>query len=444
MRVAVVGAGYVGLVSGVCLAETGHEVVCVDVSADRVAGILRGESPIHEAGLEPLLRAHLGRRFTATRDLEAAVRGSALTLIAVGTPFDGSAIDLGYVRQAAEQIGFALRTARDYHVVVVKSTVVPGTTDSVVTPLLEQASGRRAGRDFGVGMNPEFLTEGQAVRDFLEPDRIVLGAGDPRSLEALEALYAAFPTVPKIRTNPRTAEMIKYASNAMLATAISFSNEIANLCATLGGVDAVDVMRGLHVSNYLSPAGSDGVRVEAPLTSFLLPGCGFGGSCLPKDVSALAAHGEAAGLPMRLMRAVLDVNREQPAQLLRRLETHFPSLEGHRVAVLGLAFKPDTDDVRESPAFPVIDLLLERGAHVRAYDPVAMPAARRVLGDRVAYAGSLEESLSEVDAVLLVTRWKEFEAVPELLRGLSSPPLVVDGRRQLDQRDVPRYAAIGL
>ena len=444
MRVAVVGAGYVGLVSGVCLAEAGHEVVCVDVSATRVASILRGEPPIHEEGLEPLLRAHLGGRFTATQDLDSAVRASDLTLIAVGTPFDGSAIDLAYVRQAAEQIGRALGATRSYHVVVVKSTVVPGTTDSVVLPILEAASGRRAGRDFGVGMNPEFLTEGQAVRDFLEPDRIVLGAGDERTLEALEALYASFPDVPKIRTNPRTAEMIKYASNALLATAISFSNEIANLCSALGGVDAVDVMRGLHVSNYLSVTCAGGGRIVAPIASFLLPGCGFGGSCLPKDVSALAAHGETVGVRMRLMRSIIEVNREQPGQLIRCLEAHFPSLDGLRVAVLGLAFKPDTDDVRESPAFPVIGRLLECGATVRAYDPVAMPAAREVIGGAIEYADSLERCVSDVDAVILVTRWKQFEAVPGLLRGMASPPLLVDGRRQLDKGNVPRYAGIGL
>ena len=443
MRVAVVGAGYVGLVSGVCLAETGHEVVCVDLSAARVARIQRGEPPIHEAGLERLLRAHLGKRFTATQDLEPAVRWADVTLVAVGTPFDGAGIDLGQVRAAAQQIGHALRSTAGYHVVVVKSTVVPGTTDSVVSPLLEQASGKRAGRDFGVGMNPEFLTEGQAVRDFLEPDRIVLGAGDERAAEVLEALYAPFPAVPKIRTNPRTAEMIKYASNALLATAISFSNEIANLCAALGGVDAVDVMHGVHASSYLS-VGAGEARVEAPLAAFLLPGCGFGGSCLPKDVSALAAHGEAAGAPMRLLQSVLAVNREQPEQFLRRLEAHFPSLDGLRVAVLGLAFKPDTDDVRESPAFPVIRLLLERGARVRAYDPVAMPAARDVLGSVIDYADSLERCVADVDAVLLVTRWKQFEALPGLLSGMSSPPLLVDGRRQLDRRDVPRYAGIGL
>ena len=444
MRVAVVGTGYVGLVTGVCLAEVGHDVVCVDVDPTKVAKILRGEPPIHETGLEPLLRRHLGKRFTATTDLGAAVRASDLTLIAVGTPFDGTHIDLSYVRRAAGEIGAALRGKPGYHVVVVKSTVGPGTTDSVVVPILEESSGKRAGVDFGVGMNPEFLTEGQAVRDFMEPDRIVLGAADGRALEALEGLYASFKGVPKISTNPRTAEMIKYASNALLATAISFSNELANLCAALGQVDAVDVMEGLHASSYLSVPGPNGSRVEAPITSFFLPGCGFGGSCLPKDVSALAAYGEAAGVPMPLLRSVIAVNQGQPGEVLRQLEKHFPSLAGLRIGILGLAFKPDTDDVRESPAFPVIRLLLERQARVKAFDPVAMPQARAVLGDSISYADSLEACLAEVDAVVLLTRWTQFETVPALLAAMKSPPLLVDGRRQLDKHSVPRYAGIGI
>ena len=444
MRVAVVGAGYVGLVSGVCLAEVGHEVVCVDLDPVKVAKIQAGEPPIHEAGLEPLLRSQLGKRFTVTSDLAAAVRASDLTLIAVGTPFDGQRIDLTFVRQAAAEIGAALRRKTAYHVVVVKSTVVPGTTDSVVAPILEATSGKRAGVDFGVGMNPEFLTEGQAVRDFMEPDRLVLGAADGRALESLEALYVSFNGLPKIRTNPRTAEMIKYASNAFLATAISFSNEIANLCAALGQVDAVDVMRGLHASSYLTVHCPGGSPIEAPITAFLYPGCGFGGSCLPKDVKALAAHGESAGVPMPLLRTVDAVNVGQPGQVLRQLERHVPSLAGLRVGVLGLAFKPDTDDVRESPAFPVIRLLLERQATVKAFDPVAMPQARSLLGNAITYAESLDACLREVDAVVLLTRWKQFEAVPALLRGMRSPPLLVDGRRQLDPRSVPRYAGIGI
>jgi UDPglucose 6-dehydrogenase len=443
MRISIVGAGYVGLVSGVCLAETGHEVTCVDLDPAKVAMIRRGEPPMHEEGLGSMLRRQLGARFAVSEDLAAAVRASELTFIAVGTPFDGQRIDLGQVRRVAGEIGAALRERSAYHVVVVKSTVVPGTTDSVVAPLLEQASGRRAGLDFGVGMNPEFLTEGQAVHDFLNPDRLVLGAMDERAMAVMERLYAPFAGVPMVRTNPRTAEMIKYASNALLATAVSFSNEIANLCAALGQVDAIQVMEGVHASSYLTVGGPDGARTVAPLASFLLPGCGFGGSCLPKDVNALAAHGEAAGVSMQLLRSVMDVNSRQPREMLRLLERHFPTLSGLRVAVLGLAFKPDTSDVRDSPAFAVIRLLLERNAIVRAHDPVAMPEARRVLGDSIAYVDSIERCLETVDAVLLLTRWEEFDTVPALLRAMPSPPLLVDGRRHLAPDSVPRYAGIG-
>jgi UDPglucose 6-dehydrogenase len=444
MRVSVIGTGYVGLVSGVCLAEVGHDVVCVDVDAAKVAKIRDGIPPIFEEGLEPLLRKHLGTRFSATGDLRAAVQSSDVTLIAVGTPFDGQRIDLTYVRQVSSEIGRALRDKNAYHLVVVKSTVVPGTTDSVVRPLLEEASGKQAGVGFGVGMNPEFLTEGQAIQDFLEPDRIVLGASDARGMELLEALYAPFPAVPKIRTNPATAEMIKYASNALLATAISFSNELANLCTAVGGIDAIDVMEGVHASAYLTVAAAGGKRARAPIASFLLPGCGFGGSCLPKDVSALVAHGESLGTPMPLLRAVLAVNAKQPGQVLKLLEDRFPSLQGLRVGVLGLAFKPDTDDVRESPAIPVIRLLTARQASVKAYDPVAADEARKILGDAVTYSPSLADCLAGVDAVVLLTRWKEFEAVPGMLAAMKAPPWLIDGRRQLDKRTVARYAGIGL
>ncbi len=443
MRVSVVGTGYVGLVSGVCLAEAGHEVLCVDVDGAKVASILRGEPPIFEEGLGELLRKNLGHRMCATVDLRRAVLGSDLTLVAVGTPFDGTRIDLGYVLQAAREIGAALREKPGYHVVIVKSTVVPGTTDGPVRAALEEASGKRAGEDFGLGMNPEFLTEGQAVADFMRPDRIVLGAIDAATMDALDRLYAPFVDAPRVRTNPRTAEMVKYASNALLATAISFSNEIGDLCAALGGVDVVDVMDGVHASSYLTVNGAGG-RVRAPLASFLQAGCGFGGSCLPKDVKALVAHGAQAGVAMPLLSSVLTVNQARPGQVLRILERHFRPLEGVRVGVLGLAFKPDTDDVRESPAIPIIELLLSTRASVKAYDPVAVPAARKVLGGTVAYAGSLDECIDDVEAVVLLTRWKEFECVPAILGARTPSPLLLDGRRQLDKRAVPRYAGVGL
>lgn len=444
MKVSVMGTGYVGLVSGVCLAEKGFDVVCVDLDATKVDRINRGDPPIYERGLEALLQRNAGTRLRATLDAREAVVSTDLTLIAVGTPFDGTTIDLTYVKESARTIGQALATKTGYHTVVVKSTVVPGTTDSVVLPILEQASGRKAGRDFGVGMNPEFLTEGEAVSDFMDPDRIVLGGMDARAQDALEQLYAPFPDAPRLRTNNATAEMIKYASNAMLATLISFSNELANLGSALGGIDTVDVMRGLHLSRYLSPL-ENGKRIEPSVVSFLMAGCGFGGSCLPKDVSALVAYGRARGVPMDLLHSTLTVNARQPAEVFRLLAKHFPSLKGRKVSVLGLSFRPDTNDMRESPAIPIVRRLLEEGAVVSGYDPAAKEEARHILGDRVALRDSLDEVLEGADAVVLVTRWKEFERVPALLaRRGAQAPVFVDGRRMLDKTAFARYEGIGL
>ena len=443
MKVSIMGTGYVGLVTGACLAEKDHEVVCIDVDAKKVDSINQGKPPIHERGLEELLRRHSGKRLKATLDAKNAILTSDITFIAVGTPFDGQRIDLRYVKQSATTIGETLAEKPGYQTVVVKSTVVPGTTDGVVLPILEQASGKRAGQDFGVGMNPEFLTEGEAVSDFMDPDRIVLGGIDARTQDELARVYAPFQGAPTVRTNNSTAEMIKYASNAMLATLISFSNELANLGAAIGNIDTVDVMRGLHLARYLSPL-ENGKRIEPSIVSFLMAGCAFGGSCLPKDVSALVAHGKSFGIPMEVLAAVLAVNSRQPAQIFKLLGKHFPSLKGTRVTLLGLSFRPDTDDMRESPAIPIIRRLLEEGASVTAYDPAAIEEARRLFGERITLSSSLEAALDSADAVVLVTRWKEFERVPELLKKSARPPVFVDGRRMLEKSAIARYEGIGL
>jgi UDPglucose 6-dehydrogenase/GDP-mannose 6-dehydrogenase len=443
-RISVIGTGYVGLVSGACFAEIGHDCICVDIDAAKVERINRGEAPIHENGLEPILRRNIGKRLRATTDLRAAVHDSEITFIAVGTPFDGERIDLKYVREAARQIGAALRDKKDYHVVVVKSTVVPGTTDEVVLPELESASGKQAGRDFGVGMNPEFLTEGVAVEDFMKPDRIVLGGIDEATVAAQRRVYAQFTQTPVLATNSKTAEMIKYTSNSVLATMISFSNEIANLCSALGGVDVAEVMRGVHLARYFTTAFEDGTRIKAPISSFLWAGCGYGGSCLPKDTKALSAHGAAHGAPMPLLDAVIQTNQAQPARMIALLEKHFPSLRGVRVALLGLAFKEDTDDMRESPAIPIARMLVERGAHVVAYDPIAAGAARAVLPAGIRYAETLDQAVSDIDAALLVTRWAEFNRLSGLLAKQARPALLIDGRRVIEPRSVPNYDGIGL
>ena len=378
MRISVIGTGYVGLVSGVCFAEIGHDCICVDVDAAKVA-----------------------------------------------------------------RINAALREKNSYHVVVVKSTVVPGTTDKVVLPILEEASGKRAGADFGVGMNPEFLTEGVAIDDFMKPDRIVIGGNDERAIAVQREVYASFAGVPVMVTNNSTAEMIKYTSNSVLATMISFSNEIGNVCAALGDIDVADVMRGVHLARYFNIKLEDGRRLKAPITSFLWAGCGYGGSCLPKDTKALSAHGAAHGRSMPLLDAVIHTNLGQPAELIKIVEKHFRELRGLRVAVLGLAFKEDTDDMRESVAIPVVSMLHARGAQIIAFDPISNSVATRLLPGDIQFAESLETAIAHVDVAVLLTRWQGFECLPTLLSAMQSPPLLVDGRRFLNPAEIPRYDGIG-
>lgn len=458
MRISIIGSGYVGLVTGACLAEKGHDVTCVDIDEGKVGSINAGVPPIHERGLESLLRRNAGVRLRAVTDLDSAVRETDLTLVAVGTPFDGRAIDLTQVRRASEEIGRALREKETWHMVVIKSTICPGTTENVVAPILERESGKRAGEGFGLGMNPEFLTEGEAVEDFMRPDRLVLGAYDARSLRALEDLFDVFPGVERIAVNCRTAEMIKYASNGMLASLISFSNEMANLCAALGGVDAMEVVKGLGTSRYLGVESEPGKIVPAPIVDFLVPGCGFGGSCLMKDISALIAHGHAAGASMRVLEAVRETNLGQPSRLARLLEKRIPDLRDVRVAVLGLAFRPGTADMRESPAVPVIRDLLVRGAKVAAFDPALTAAEAPAAGaseagqvaaafdGQASLARSLEEAVAGARAIVLVTRWPEFSRLPDILEaaGGGEPPVIVDGRRMLAKERFANYEGIGL
>jgi UDPglucose 6-dehydrogenase len=442
MRISVIGTGYVGLVSGACLADAGHDVICVDKDRSKVETINAARPTIHERGLPEILARTVGRRLRATTDLVSAVRDTDLTFIAVGTPAADGRIDLGQVRAVSAELGAAIGAKRGYHVIVVKSTVVPGTTDGVVRETLEQASGLRAGADFGLGMNPEFLTEGQAVQDFTAPDRIVIGGIDERTRQVLADVYAPFGAAPRIETNNVTAEFIKYASNAVLATMISFSNEIARLCTAVGDVDVVDVMKGVHESTYFTTRDTAPSPVRARITSFLGAGCGFGGSCLPKDVTALVGQGAALGVDMPVLSAVLGINASQPGELVRLVDRHFPSLRGIRVAILGIAFKPDTDDVRESPAFPVIRQLAARGAILTAYDPVARLPAEREFAE-VRAAASLDEAIVDADAIVLVTRWAEFDSLAARLRAAGRDPLVVDGRRMLYPADFGRYEGIG-
>jgi UDPglucose 6-dehydrogenase/GDP-mannose 6-dehydrogenase len=444
MKISVIGSGYVGLVSGVCFAETGHDVVCIDLDQEKVDKINQGVPPIYEKGLDDLLQKNIGRRLTATTDFDRAVTETDVSFIAVGTPFDGKEIDLTYIKKVSEQIGKVIRGKKTYHMVVVKSTVVPGTTDTVVLPILESHSGKKAGADFGVGMNPEFLREGEAIQDFMLPDRIVIGSVDSKGHALLEEIYAGFADVPKLRTTNKTAEMIKYTSNSLFATMISFSNEIANLCASLGDIDVTEVMKGVHLDKRLSPVVG-GKRLVPAFTTYIEAGCGFGGSCFPKDVKALISHGKAVGTSMELLEAVIAVNEKQPMQVISMLKKHFKTMKDLHIAILGLAFKPGTDDMRESPAIPIVRYLQKQGAEIHAYDPVASHEAEKLFGrDGIQYCETLLQTVQDTNVIILLTAWEEFKSLPGVLADLSASPLVIDGRRMLDRTKIMNYEGIGL
>ncbi len=417
MKISIIGTGYVGTVTGVCFAHLGNDVICVDHGPKKVEMINSGVPPIYEEGLEELLKAHAGKNLKATVDYADAIANSDISFICVPTPTDDSGkIDLRAIKEASRSIGERLKHKPSYHVVVVKSTVVPQTTQSVVTPILEEASGKKAGIDFGVGMNPEFLREGKAIYDFMNPDRIVIGGDDPRALAAIKGLYSGY-TCPILEADTKTAEMIKYVSNSFLATKISFSNEVGNICKRLG-IDTYKVMEGVGMDSRISPY-------------FLNSGLGFGGSCFPKDVKALIGKASEIDYEPILLKTVLRVNEHQPAMLLRLLKKHVPDLKNKRVAVLGLAFKNDTDDIRESRAIPVIGSLLAEGALVAAYDPMAAEHMKNVYPN-IDYYGSADEALTGADACIISTEWAEFKKL-DSFKNMRNP-VVIDGRKMVDPR----------
>ena len=430
MRVCVFGAGYVGLVSGVGLAHMGHQVAIVDAVAERIENLRAGRVPFLEPGLEDLLRAGAAAgRIQFPESPGAGLAGSDISLIAVGTPSENGAIDLRYVLAAANTIGRWLPSADRWHTVVVKSTVVPGTTDGPVREELERASGLKAGDDFGLAINPEFLREGCAVKDFLEPDRLVFGSSEERAIGVLERLYGAMSCA-KIQVAPVNAELIKYASNALLATLVSFSNEWAAICEGLPGADVETLMRGVHLDRRLSRS-DDGSPIHPGILSYLAAGPGYGGSCLPKDLTAARASARSRGVSTPLLDAVAEVNRQRPAGVVEILRRELGTLEDRRIAVLGLAFKPGTDDIRESPALPLLGLLRSAGAQPRVWDPCAPSdgaASQRFATPQAVLEGA--------DAAVLVTAWPE-------IAGWPWPELVtrMRGRTVLDTRNALRGVA---
>jgi UDPglucose 6-dehydrogenase len=411
MKIAVIGTGYVGLVAGACLAENGNEVTCVDKDSSKVRALQRGRIPIYEPGLEELVRRNRAeKRLTFTTDLSKGVRASQIIFIAVGTPTgeDGSA-DLRHVLEVARQIGKAMN---GYKVIVDKSTVPVGTCDKVRETVKKETS-----HPFSVVSNPEFLKQGAAIEDFMKPDRVVIGADDQRAAEIMRELYSPFTRTgaPIMMMDCASAELAKYASNAMLATRISFMNEIANVCEAVGA-DVDEVRRAI---------GSD-KRIGS---SFLFPGVGYGGSCFPKDVKAMIHFAAERKYDFKILKAVEDVNSAQKTRLVARMRAHFGTLKGKTIGVWGLAFKPRTDDMREAPSIPMIKALLAEGADVQAYDPEATKVAKGIFGNKVTFTTKNYDALKGADCLAIVTEWSEFRRPDfEKMRKLMRSPVIFDGR----------------
>lgn len=424
MNIAIVGTGYVGLVSGACFAEVGIDVTCVDIDRNKIENLRNGIIPIYEPGLDDLVKRNVaeGRLHFAT-DLQDCISEVEVVFCAVGTPpdEDGSA-DLKYVREVARRFG---QLINKYTIFVTKSTVPVGTSAIVHKEIKEALALRSAEVEFEVASNPEFLKEGAAIKDFMSPDRVVIGTDSPKARKVMERLYRPFllNNFRVIFMDIASAEMTKYAANSMLATRISFMNDIANLCELIGA-DVNMVRKGI---------GTD-ARIG---TKFLYPGCGYGGSCFPKDVKALIRTGEKHGYRMRIIEAVEEVNELQKGIVFSKLEKVLGNLSGKRIAIWGLAFKPETDDMRQAPSLVVIEKLIEAGANISVYDPVAMDECRRRIGNKVQYARDMYEAAVDADAIALLTEWKQFRLPSwQVLKRTMKGNVIIDGRNIYDAQEL--------
>jgi len=437
MKIAIVGSGYVGLVTGTCFAEVGIDVVCVDIDKQKIENLKNGIIPIYEPGLEEMVHRNTKKgRLQFTTSLAEAIEDCEVLFSAVGTPPDGDgSADLQFVLNVARDCG---RHMKDYLLVVTKSTVPVGTSLKVKAAIQEELDKRGVTIPFDVASNPEFLKEGAAIEDFLKPDRIVVGLDSPRAEDLMKSLYKPFTLNghPIIFMDIISAEMTKYAANSMLATKISFMNDIANLCEIVGA-DINMVRKGI---------GSDS-RIG---NKFIYPGIGYGGSCFPKDVKALISTAEEFNYELKVLKAVEAVNHDQKAVLFNKVMKYFNGdIKGKAIAIWGLSFKPQTDDMREAPSLVIIEKLLEAGAKVKAYDPVAMKEARHILDERIAYAEDQYEALIDADCLLLVTEWPEFKFPNfKIMHKLLNQPVIFDGRNIYDAAEMKRnkftYFCIGI
>lgn len=445
MKVTIIGTGYVGLTTGVCLSKVGHEVCCIDSNSELVKNINKGIAHIYESNLEDILNDVLRKkRFIASEDLNSALEISDIVLIAVGTPSISGKIDLSFIRNVGIQIGSWLKSKKKFLPLIIKSTVIPKTTDTFFKGIIEESSGVKF-PEFGLGMNPEFLREGSAINDFNYPDRIILGYEDNATCKALLKLYEPF-NCKKILVNTRTAEFIKYVNNSLLATQISFANEMANLAGVIKNIDYKEVLEGVISDHRWGIKDLENNNINPEVVGYLNPGCGFGGSCFPKDLEAIKYLGNECGLSMKILDSVLEVNKNQHKQILSQLSEEINCFKNKfSVLILGLSFKPNTDDVRSSPSEKIITDLLKKDIKLYAHDPISIDKFKNEFFPEeinIKFIHKWKEILNEVEVIIIVTAWDEYKSVEEVAL---KKHIIIDPRRMLNLKklDVRSYKSIG-
>tara|TARA_X000000950_G_scaffold84957_1_gene106926 strand:- start:12345 stop:13685 length:1341 start_codon:yes stop_codon:yes gene_type:complete len=440
VKIAVIGTGYVGLVSGVCLAAKNHTVTCYDKNEKIINQLSDGKCHIYEPGLEDLLitcRSNIKFSLLDNKT-EKQIMNCDAVLVAVGTPTVNERADLSQIETVGRILGRLIRESNKYISIIIKSTVVPGTTDTFFKNIIEQESGKEIG-DFGLGMNPEFLREGCAIEDFQFPDRIVLGYEDIKTLEILNAIYKPWECE-KIEINTRSAEMMKFVNNALLATLISTVNEYSNIARMVGNIDFEQVMHGVHMDNRWSPLDQDGLKVRPKIIDYLKPGCGYGGSCFPKDVMAISTLAQDVGVAAPILSSVIDVNERQPQMILDILKNQVNNLNEKEVLLLGLSFKPDTDDVRESVSLKLLQLLSGQVKGLSAHDPIAIANAKRALNsnNNIDFVENWKVKLPKVDIIIIATNWLEYSDLPKMGEDIAGK-IVFDTRSLLTQSDSSNF-----
>ena len=441
MKISIIGTGYVGLVTGLCFAEKGHKVIAYDIDKKKINQIKNKQLTIYEPGLKKILTRNINKRFFCTNDLQYTIFNSDITFVTVPTPFSKKVFNLKYIKSATINITKILNLKNSKHLVVYKSTILPTTCEKIIIPLFKKNLRKEVYKNIDFAFNPEFLREGSAIKDFMYPDRLILGASNKKTYNLLKKIYRPFSFDNILTTNIKTAEMIKYTSNAFFANLISFSNEIANLSSSLEEVDSLDVMQGLKLDKRFYIKIKNNILYPS-LISYLEPGPGFGGSCFPKDLKSIVEFGKIKGRKMHLLNSVINVNQNQHKEIIKILKKEFGNLKKIKISILGLSFKPETDDIRESPSLKLINSSKNLFMQIKVFDPIVKLDKKILRSKNVYNCTSLIESINNVDVIIIMTKWNIFNKLPNLI-GKKSNKYIFDTRRMFANSKFKNYLSIG-